>query len=88
MGDIKSVYVKSHDLTTESVSLDRVMTPRKRNRAHERTMGFLNKNQHWVNATVLVDLDGNPVDMAGISLKLDIVVEQLIEMNERLNNAV
>lgn len=85
------LYIKKHDRTIESVPIERVMTARKRNHNKERLMGFLNNDDNWVNATLIVGLDGEPVNISLLSLQLDVIAEQLIEINQgikELNNAV
>ena len=84
MGKLKdNLNVQRFRQTAKPVRLQSVMTARKRNAAHERTMGFLDNEGHWVNAVVLVGLDGLPVDLASITLKLDVIAEALLEINEK-----
>lgn len=70
---------------TKSVRIDSVMSPRKRNRNRERTMSFLNDNSDWVNATVLVGLDGKPIDMELLVATQEAILDELRELNQNLS---
>lgn len=79
-----NLNVPEHRRTTEAFRLEPVMTARKRNRARERTMAFLDENGNWVSAFVLVGHDGLPINMNGMVRTLEAVLDELRELNTKL----
>lgn len=66
------------------LQLDETMTPRVKNRAGERTMGFVNDDGFWVNAVVLVDEFGKRTDLLESNAKLDLIYDELVKLNLHL----
>ena len=64
--------------------LDEDMTPRKKNRAHERLMAFMNRNGFFVSATTLVDKKGKIIDHNEQLERLDLIHHELEKLNETL----
>ena len=77
--------VPQHERTSKAARLERYLTPRKKNRAHERTMSFLDENGNWVNAVAIVDGDGKIVNLMADSEKLDLIIEELKKLNLQLS---
>ena len=66
------------------LQLDETMTPRVKNRAGERTMGFVNGDGFWVSAVVLVDEFGRRTDLLESNAKLDLIYDELVKLNLHL----
>ncbi|KKK70146.1 hypothetical protein LCGC14_2926900, partial [marine sediment metagenome] len=78
--------IPSYRRPTRSVKIGPVMSPRKRNHNKERTMSFLNSGGDWVNATLLVDLDGNPINLPMMAATQEAILGILVEINQKLEN--
>ena len=68
--------------------LDEDMTPRKKNRAHERLMAFLNRNGFFVSAVALVDKQGKQIDHREQLERLDMIHFELEKLNALLERAL
>ena len=49
-------------------------------------MSFLNSGGDWVNATLLVDLDGNPINLPMMAATQEAILGILVEINQKLEN--
>ncbi len=68
--------------------LDEDMTPRKKNRAHERLMAFMNRNGFFVSATTLVDQKGKIIDHNEQLERLDMIHYELEKLNALLERVL
>ncbi len=66
--------------------LDTTLTPRKANRAGERTKGFKDSDEHFVPATGIVDSDGNLLESldADSSRVLELIYFEMREIKKLL----
>lgn len=64
--------------------LDETLTPRVKNRASERTLGFVNDEGFWLNAVALIGEDGRRVDLTVNGDKLDLIYDELVKLNLHL----
>ena len=48
-------------------------------------MSFIDQNGDWVNATVLVGLDGKPIDMTLLVAAQEAILDELRELNQKLS---
>ena len=48
-------------------------------------MSFIDQNGDWVNATVLVGLDGKPIDMALLVAAQEAILGVLVEISQKLD---
>lgn len=65
-------------------SLDENMVPRAANRKKERLMAFLNEDDHFVSATVIVGPNGKMADPMLVPAKLDAIHKELVKLNTLL----
>ena len=70
------------------IRLQSVMTPRKKNRAGERTMSFLDDEGNWVNSVMIVGFDGLPVNMANVASDLDSIHQEMIKLNSQITDLI
>ena len=68
--------------------LDEDMTPRKKNRAHERLMAFMNRNGFFVSATTLVDKKGKQLNFDELLERLDLIHFELDKLNATLDGVL
>ena len=68
--------------------LDEDLTPRKKNRAHERLMAFMNRNGFFVSAVALVDKQGKQIDHREQLERLDLIHFELEKLNALLERAL
>ncbi|KKL45298.1 hypothetical protein LCGC14_2357080 [marine sediment metagenome] len=68
--------------------LDEDMTPRKKNRAHERLMAFMNRNGFFVSATALVDKKGKQLNFDELLERLDLIHFELEKLNATLDGVL
>ena len=71
-----------------SSPLDEDLTPRRKNRAHERLMAFMNRNGYFVSSTTLVDKKGKIIDHKEQLERLDLIHYELVKLNALLERVL
>ncbi len=87
-GNIRPSPTDLGERGNKSSPLDETMTPRKKNRAHERLMAFLNRNNWFVSAVAVVDKHGNQIDHRELLEKLDLIHYELEKLNTTLEEVI